>query len=55
MTIKIQKLIGLTTASFKVQIGGRVLLIPASQVKAYQGNELTFHNKKDAMHIYSMI
>lgn len=55
MTIKIEKLVGLTTASFKVQIGCRVLLVPVAQIKAYQGNELTFHSKKDAMAIFKLI
>lgn len=55
MTINIEKLVGITTASFKVQINGRVILVPASMIKAYQDNKLTFHNRKDAMSIFAMI
>jgi len=55
MTITVEKVIGLTTASFKVELNGRKLLIPASQIQGVCGNKLTFHNKKDAMAIFRMV
>jgi len=55
MTINIEKLVGITAASFKVQINGRIVLVPARMISGYQNNKLTFHNKKYAMSIFSMI
>lgn len=55
MTINVEKVIGITTASFKVQLNGRSVLIPVAMIQGICGTKLTFHNKKDAMSIFKMV
>lgn len=54
-TLRIEKLICLTSANFKVQVNGRTLLIPVGFVQGVNGNVFTFHNKRDLMTIFKMI
>lgn len=55
MTITVEKVIGVTAANFKVQLNGRQLLIPVSQIQGVNGKRLTFHNRKDAMIIFKLV
>lgn len=54
MTINAE-VVSVTSASFKVKINERTVLVPATQVKGVERGRLTFHFRKDAMQIMKML
>lgn len=54
-TITVERVIGITTANFKVQLNGRQVLVPVSYIQGVCGNKLTFHSNKEAMSIFKLV